>query len=149
MSAVVDLPDADWTLLTLDGTWAREAELHERPLIHGRVAIDSTRGISSAQHNPLLVLRRPSTDEAHGEALGLSLVYSGNFLAEAEVDSFATTRLRIGIEPTTFGWHLDPGATFTTPEVVVAWSDAGLGGLSDGLPRPVPRAPGPRRLARP
>ena len=130
MSAVIDLPDADWILLTLDGTWAREAELHERPLIHGRVAIDSTRGISSAQHNPLLVLRRPWTDEAHGEALGLSLVYSGNFLAEAEVDSFATTRLRIGIEPTTFGWHLDPGETFTTPEVVVAWSDTGLGGLS-------------------
>ena len=62
-----------------------------------------------------------------------SLVYSGNFLAEAEVDPFGTTRVRIGIEPDTFGWHLAPGEAFTTPEAIVAWSPDGLGGLSAAL----------------
>ena len=72
-----------------------------------------------------------STDEAHGEAYGFSLVYSGNFLAEAEVDAFGTTRVRIGIEPDTFAWALEPGESFTTPEAVIAWTADGLGGLSD------------------
>jgi alpha-galactosidase len=130
MSAVVDLPDADWVLRTLDGAWARETHVHDRPLAPGRMAIDSTRGVSSAQHHPFLALRRPSTDEAHGEVLGLSLVYSGNFLAEVEVEPFGTTRVRLGIEPTTFSWDLVPGEAFTTPEVVIAWSDNGLDGLS-------------------
>ena len=58
MSAVVDLPDDDWVLRTLDGAWARETEVHDRPLTPGRVSVGSTRGISSAEHNPVLILRR-------------------------------------------------------------------------------------------
>ena len=87
MSASLDLPDADWVLIGLTGAWAREAHVAERPLVPGRQAVSSARGASGAQHNPFLALRRPTTDEAHGEAYGFSLVYSGNFLAEAEVDA--------------------------------------------------------------
>lgn len=130
MSLTLDLPDADWVLLDLAGAWAREAHVIERPLRPGRTAVSSQRGASSAQHNPFLALRRPSTDEALGEAIGVSLVYSGNFLAEVEVDPFATTRIRIGIDPETFAWPLEPGGTFTTPEAVVVWSNGGLGGVS-------------------
>ncbi len=133
MSLSVDLPDADWVMVGLTGAWARETHVVERPLAPGRQSSASTRGASSAQHNPFLALRRPATDEANGEAYGFSLIYSGNFLAEAEVDSFATTRVRIGIEPDTFAWHLAPGESFTTPEAVVVYSDSGLGGLSDAF----------------
>ena len=88
MSLAVDLPDADWVMIGLAGAWARE-RARRRARRSSRVASpsSSTRGASSAQHNPFLALRRPTTDEAHGEAYGFSLVYSGNFLAEAEVDS--------------------------------------------------------------
>ena len=72
----------------------------------------------------------------------MSLVYSGNFLAEAEVDPFGTARLRIGIHPEAFAWRLEPGATFTTPEAVIAWSGDGLGAPQRGAPRPVPRSAG-------
>ena len=41
----------------------------------------------------------------HGEAYGFSLVYSGNFLAEAEVEPYGTTRVRLGISPDTFSWR--------------------------------------------
>ena len=78
-------------------------------------------------------MRRASTTESEGEAYGLSLVYSGNFLAEAEVDPFGTTRLRIGIHPEAFAWRLEPGASFTTPEAVIAWSEDGMGGLSEAF----------------
>lgn len=130
MSLSHDLPDHDWTLTHLSGTWARETHVVEQPLAPGRIAYGSQRGASGAQHNPFLALCRPTTDEAAGEAIGASLVYSGNFLAEAEVDQFGTTRIRLGLDPVTLAWPLAPGEAFTTPEVVVAWTDTGLGALS-------------------
>ncbi len=133
MSASLDLPDADWELLQLSGAWARERHLVRRALRPGRQSIASTRGASGLEHNPFLALVRPRTDEEHGEAFGFSLVYSGNFLAEAEVGLRGTTRVRIGIEPESFAWTLEPGEAFVTPEAVIAWSGAGLGELSDAF----------------
>jgi alpha-galactosidase len=130
MSASLDLPDADWTMVQLSGAWARETEVLEHRLRKGRASIASQRGASGAEHNPFLALRRPMTDESSGEVLALSLVYSGNFLAEAEVDPFGTTRTRIGIEPETFAWRLEPGEAFTTPEAVIVRTDGGLGAMS-------------------
>jgi alpha-galactosidase len=135
MSAAVDLPDADWVMIGLAGAWARERDVVERRLVPGRQSASSTRGASSHQHNPFLALRRETTDEEHGEAYGFSLVYSGNFLAEAEVDPYGTTRVRLGIEPSTFAWRLGPGESLTTPEAIVAYSDSGLGGLSETFHR--------------
>ena len=65
----------------------------------------------------------------------LSLVYSGNFLAEVEVEPFGTARVRIGIDPEPFAWALEPGAEFTTPEAVSPGRGDGLGGISDALHR--------------
>jgi alpha-galactosidase len=132
MSASLDLPDAGWQLLTLSGDWARECQLERHDLRPGRQSISSSRGASGHQHNPFVALARPATTEDQGEAYGLSLVYSGNFLVEAEVEPFGTTRIRAGINPEGFSWLLDPGAEFTTPEAVLSFSQAGLGDLSEG-----------------
>jgi alpha-galactosidase len=135
MSASLDLPDADWEFVHLSGTWARERHVRTRRLDLGRQSISSPRGSSGHQHNPFLALRRVNTAEDYGEAIGFSLVYSGNFLAEAEVEPFGTARVRIGIDPETFSWSLEPGAEFATPEAVIVHSDAGLGGMSDAYHR--------------
>ncbi len=135
MSATLDLPDAAWTMVQLSGTWARERSVVERALVPGRQGIGSLRGGSGAEHNPFLALRRATTTEDRGEAWGVALVYSGNFLAEVDVDPLATARLRIGIHPEAFAWRLEPGASFITPEAVLTWSDRGLGGVSDALHR--------------
>jgi alpha-galactosidase len=133
MSTVLDLPDSDWDLVHLAGAWGRERHVVTRPLVPGRHAISSSRGTSSHEHNPFIALRRPATTEDAGEALGVALVYSGNFLAEAEVAEFGTTRVRLGIEPDSFAWELAPGATFTTPEAVVVHVGDGLGAMSDAF----------------
>jgi len=133
MSATLDLPDADWTLITLSGTWARERSVVERALVPGFQGVGSLRGGSGAEHNPFVALRRAATTEDAGEAWGVALAWSGNFLAEVDVDAHATTRLRIGIHPDAFAWPLEPGASFTTPEALLAWSGEGLGGMSDAL----------------
>ena len=101
----------------------------------GRQSISSNRGISSAANNPFVALRRPRTTEDHGEALGVALVYSGNFLAEVEVEPYGTARLRIGINPEAFAWALEPGATFQAPEAVLVWTADGLGAMSDAFHR--------------
>jgi alpha-galactosidase len=135
MSAVIDLPDDDWTLVHLGGAWARERHVLERPLVLGRQSISSSRGSSSHVHNPFVALRRASTTEAHGEAFGVALVYSANFLAEVEAEPFGTARLRIGVDPETFSWALEPGASFQAPEAVIAWSGDGLGALIEAFHR--------------
>jgi len=131
MSACLDLPDCDWQLLHLSGAWARERHLAARALAPGRQSVGSLRGASGHEHSPFLALARAATTETAGEAYGLSLVYSGNFLAEAEVDLYGTARLRIGINPEGFSWTLEPGARLDLPEAVLAYAEAGLGDLSE------------------
>ena len=133
MSATLDLPDDDWRLVTFSGAWARERMPVDRPVVPGRQGVGSLRGGSGNEHNPSLVLRRPATTEAAGECWGAVLAWSGNFLAEAEVGHFGTTRLRLGLHPEQFAWPLEPGASFTTPEALLAWSGGGLSALSASL----------------
>ena len=133
MSATLELPDDDWNLLTFSGAWARERFPVDRPLVPGRQGVGSLRGGSGNEHNPSLVLRRPATTEAAGDCWGIVLAWSGNFLAEAEVGPFGTTRVRIGVHPDQFAWPLEAGESFTTPEALLAWTDAGLSAMSESL----------------
>lgn len=130
MSLCLDLPDHDYEWLQLSGCWARERHIKQRPLIQGITAIDSMRGNSSHEQNPFMVLKRPTADERQGEVIGISLIYSGNFLIQAEVDAHDTTRVLAGIHPSGFDWKLEAGETFQTPEAVLVYSDRGLNGMS-------------------
>ena len=87
MSMCLDLPDCNYEMIQLSGAWAREREVRHRKLEQGIQAINSTRGNSGHNHNPFIALKRPNADEFKGEALGFSLIYSGNFLAQIEVDT--------------------------------------------------------------
>jgi len=130
LSASIDFPHADFELLHLSGAWGRERTVERRRLGSGVQSVESRRGASSHQQNPFIALLETGATEDHGQVYGLSLVYSGNFLAQAEVDQFQTTRASIGINPFDFAWHLEPGESFQTPEVVMVYSDQGLGDLS-------------------
>ncbi len=135
MSATLDLPDPDWHLLQLTGAWGRETHITDAPLVTGTRAVHSQRGSSGHQQNPFILLRRPATTEAAGEAIGLSLVYSGNFLAQVEVDPYDTVRARIGFDPDTVRWQISPGMDLQVPEAVLVWSGEGIGGVSDAYHR--------------
>lgn len=130
LSLNLDLPDANYEWLQFSGAWGRERHLHKTPLRPGIQAINSARGASSHMQNPFVILKRPFTTEEQGEALGVSFVYSGNFLAQAEVDEYSVTRLQIGIDPFQFSWCLKPNETFQTPEAILAYTSEGLNQLS-------------------
>ncbi|MGB6406951.1 MAG: alpha-galactosidase [Planococcus donghaensis] len=135
LSASIDLPDADFEMVQLSGSWARERHIKSRKLVPGIQSIASTRGTSSAQQNPFLALKRPETTEHQGEVYGFSLVYSGNFLAQVEVDHYDVTRLMMGINPFDFNWRLETEETFQTPEVVMVYSADGLNRMSQTFHR--------------
>lgn len=133
LSCSLDFPDSEFEQIQFPGAWARERQLHRQPLTPGITVLDSKRGASSTHQQPFIGLVRPQTSEMQGEAWGLHLVYSGNFTARTEVDAYQQTRVQLGINPHGFGWELQPGDSFQTPEAVLAWSDAGLNGLSHAL----------------
>ena len=130
MSASVDFFDSDFEMVHLSGAWARERHVKVRKLETGIQSISSTRGTSSPQQNPFIALKRPETNEHSGEVYGFNFVYSGNFLAQVEVDYYDVTRVTMGINPFDFNWLLESGEEFQAPEVVMVYSDQGLNKLS-------------------
>lgn len=133
LSLQLDLPDAQYDLLQFSGSWARERHLVRSPLHSGTQSIGSLRGASSPQQNPFIALARPATTEDQGAAIGLNLVYSGNFLDQIEVDSYGAARVLTGINPTEFGWQLSAGSSFQTPEAILSYTSAGLNQLSQQM----------------
>lgn len=130
LSASVDLPDSGYEFFHLHGAWGRERHIERRPLITGLQQVSSMRGSSSHHHNPFLALVTPDTTEQHGRVYSMNLVYSGNFIANAEVDCRSHARMQIGINPEGFSWLLEPGRDFQSPEAILVFSDAGLHGMS-------------------
>ena len=130
MSLCLDLPDSSYDMIQFSGAWSRERYPKTRRLEQGIQSVGSIRGNSSHNHNPFIILKRPTADEFQGEAIGFSLIYSGNFLAQAEVDTYDTTRVMMGIHPHCFDWKLEPSEEFQTPEAVMVYTDQGLNHLS-------------------
>ena len=130
LSACLELDNEEFDLITLHGSWAREQNMDRRPLASGKQGAFSLRGISSHQFHPFLALCEHTATQERGLVYGMNLVYSGNFLAQAEVDQFNKVRAVLGIHPDGFSWKLEPGQSFQTPETVLVCSDAGLGGMS-------------------
>ena len=130
MSISLDLPDCRYEMLDFAGASVRQRQVALHPLPPGAQSIHRMRGHSSHQFNPFLALKRENADEHTGEVIGLSLVYSGNFLAQAEVDTMGTLRVMAGIHPEGFCWPLKKGEEFQTPEAVLVYSNQGLNGMS-------------------
>ncbi len=130
LSACVDFEDCDYDMITLNGSWARERIMERAPLHHGKQSVDSARGESSHQSNPFVALVSHKADEETGEAYGFNFVYSGNFFAQAEVTQHKHTRFVMGINPYDFSWLLRTEEEFAAPEVVMVYSNEGLGKMS-------------------
>ena len=130
LSANVDFRHSDFDLIQLSGSWARERHIIRTPLRNGGQCVESRRGASSHAQNPFIALVSKDTTEDKGEVYGFNLVYSGNFLANIEVDMHSNARAQIGINPFDFTWNLESGEEFQTPEVVMVYSPNGLTGMS-------------------
>ncbi|MFT5573503.1 MAG: alpha-galactosidase [Cryomorphaceae bacterium] len=130
LSSSLDLPNGEYEILHLKGTWAREFNAQRLAVPHGRFVIESSRGTSSNVHNPFVAIMPKTTSEQHGDVVGTALMYSGSFAINVEKNEFESVRVSAGINPFNFQWKLNAGETFTCPEVLHVFSPQGLDGMS-------------------
>lgn len=135
LSMNLDLIAGEWEMVHFFGKHAMERQLERTPLIHGVMETGSIRGNSSHQNNPFVMVCKKETNEDYGPCYSVSLVYSGNFTIQAEVDQLDTVRVNAGIHPKGFGWELREGECFHTPQAVMSFSNCGFGKLSSNLHR--------------
>ena len=133
MSMCLDMDNPGFDAITLHGSWARERRMERKPIGHGRFSVSTLRGETSHQEHCFMALAAPGADRDKGEVYGFHLVYSGNFLIQAEVNQFDSVRVTAGVQPEDFCWKLSPGESFQTPEVILTYSAAGLGGMTTSL----------------
>lgn len=131
MSVCLDyLNGVNMDLVSLPGRYGQERQVERQRMTHHIHTIGSVRGSSSHQQNPFVILCDKEATEDFGKCYGFSLVYSGNFLTEAELDQYDQLRLVMGINPKQFVYEIKPGEAFEAPEVVMAFTEHGFTGLT-------------------
>ena len=131
MSVCLDfLNGANFDLVSLPGRYGQERQVERQKMTHHIHTIGSVRGSSSHQQNPFVILCDRNTTEDYGNSYGFSLMYSGNFLTEVELDQYDQLRLVMGIHPKQFVYEIKPQEVFEGPEVVMAFTEHGFTGLS-------------------
>ena len=130
LSMSVDFREDEFDVLTLYGAHNNERNMDRRMLTSGTVQIESLRGTSSPHQAPFMALLRKGVDEEQGEVFAANFVYSGNFVATAQVDPYRNVRFQMGMNPWNGEWKLEPGQEFQTPEVVMVYAKKGLGEMS-------------------
>ena len=130
LSMNLDLFSDDYFLTTFDGAWIRERMINKRQIGQGITKIDSKKGVSSADHNPFIVISEDKVNEKYGKCYGFGLIYSGNFEAVLEKNPYDLLRVQMGINSFDFYWRLKSKDEFITPEVVMSFSSSGFSKLS-------------------
>ena len=129
LSGALDMRNQEFEFLHLSGAWLKERHIKKHSLEQGTVSVGSLKGASGHQHNPFVALIQNNTTTTTGEIYASNLVYSGNFLAQVEVDEWENLRLMSGIHPTAFAWELATAESFETPEMLLHYSNKGINGL--------------------
>lgn len=133
MSMQLDMPNYEYSMITFNGTWAREMQKSVKKLESGIYINDSKGGTSSNRHNPFVIFKGKDTYENYGPCYGLNLIYSGNHIEIAEVNYSNKLRIQTGINPYCFNFNLGKEECFYTPEAVLSYSKEGLNGLSNNM----------------
>lgn len=130
LSCSMDFLFGGYEMMYFTGRHAMERNVERIPVRRAKVSVGSVRGTSSHQYNPAVILCKPETTEELGECYGFCLVYSGNFLAEAQQDQRNQTRVQMGIHDYQFRHVLEPGESFFAPQVILSYSGQGFSRLS-------------------
>ena len=133
MSFMLDIKEGSYDMITFEGTWAKEAHLHRRPVTAGIMVNDSTTGASSNRRNPGFLLCERGADEERGRVYGFNLIYSGNHYSAVEISPFDTVRVMSGINPHCFLWKLQGGESFETPQAVMTLGDGGYNSVMENM----------------
>ncbi|MBR3845529.1 MAG: alpha-galactosidase [Clostridia bacterium] len=133
MSFSLDLPSTYFDIVTLNGSWIKEAHESRVPVSEGIHVNSSTVGASSNRHNPAFMLLGKRADEQHGSVYGFNLIYSGNHYSAIEASPAGTTRVMSGINPHCFKWVLSPRESFEAPQAIMTYSSQGINRMAQNM----------------
>jgi len=133
LSGNIAFDNNNYDVISNFGTWARERQIERAPLLHSGAVVESTCGSSSHHANPFMIMTEHNTTEHNGQAIGIALAYSGNHKMSANLNKYNVVNLSGGISPDNFRWNLKQGESFSTPELVISFSESGLNGLSQNF----------------
>ena len=121
------LDNQSYRLTHLAGRWAGEMKIIREILTPGTKVLESRRLTSSHYHHPWFAIDLGSANEEQGEVWFGTLAWSGNWKLSAEVDTYGTTRISMGLNDWDFSLNLQPGSSFTTPSCFGGYSASGFG----------------------
>ena len=131
-SAAVNVPVSGGARLAyLVGQWEQEFQLTRTELARGGFSIGSRQGVSGHDYAPWLAVQDAAfPDGDTTPTWGVSFAWSGSWHIDAQAEAGGLLRVRVGREPHEGEVLLPPGARLATPEVLLAHSPDGLGGLA-------------------
>jgi alpha-galactosidase len=128
------LPPAEYDLGYLSGAWARECSLTVERINPGKKVLESRTGNSSHLFNPsFFIAGAGEVSEEKGDVYFGQLLWSGNFKFVFEKRFHGAVVFNGGINDFDSAITLEPGGEFTTPPLLLGFSESGLGGMSRSL----------------
>ncbi len=147
-TACLPVPDSMTDIFGFTGRWTQEFGMERVMRGAGSYLRENRSGRTSHFSYPALLLAAADSSERSGEVYGFHLAWSGNH--RLRVDTLTDGRVVAGMGALLLPGEirLDPGESFTSPEIIAAYSANGFSALSrkfhshvrDKLLRPAMRA---------
>jgi alpha-galactosidase len=134
-SAHIPLPSGFTELQQHGGFWANEFKPQAAPLGPHRLCWDSARGRSGHHSSASLFAISGATTDKQGPALAAILQWPGNHRLQAGPLPGGGQGLQAGVLLAPGELSLAPGESFTSPNLLLAYSAAGLNGLRQRVAR--------------
>ena len=136
-SGVMTMRQEGAWLTHFHGSWGQEAGMTEEPLTPGLKTIANHDGVRTAMDDRAEVMisldGRPQ--ENSGRVIGAALCWTGNYKLRIDTRGKYRHTLIAGIDDLHTAYTLKPGETFQMPELALAYSEEGKGGVSRAFHR--------------
>ena len=137
VDATLPLPARATELLDFTGRWPRERQPQRRAIAQGTWARDSRHGRPGHDSAYLMVAGTEGFGFRSGEVWASHVAFSGDQSLFTDASAMGHSLLGGGELLAPGEVTLEPGESYHSPDVIFAWSDAGLDGIADRLHRSV------------
>ena len=129
-TACLPIPARMTEIIGFTGRWTGEFQRERIARHSGGYVRENRRGRSSHDTFPGVVLCAPATCENAGEAYGLTLAWSGNHRLRIDTLNDGRVIAQMGALFGAGEMRLAPGASYESPQIIAAYSSAGLAPMS-------------------
>ena len=136
-SGVMTIRQEGAWLTHFHGTWGAEGQMTEEPLTPGLKTIVSHDGVRAgmSERAEVMISLDGKPQENSGRVIGAALCWTGNYKLRVETRGKYRHTLVAGIDDLHTAYTLKPGENFQTPELALAYSNEGKGGISRAFHR--------------